>query len=99
MRAISDPSEHLATSIFHFIYARLTYQLKKFLNRRISVWVDSVLVYVLFYGHAVLRSNPGRDIYFLISVLFLFSKLLFFFKSFLNTFSVLQRIPRSLDYL
>ena len=51
------------------------------LNRRISVGVDSVLVYVLSNGHAVLGWNPGSDIYFLISVLFLFSKL-FFFKSF-----------------
>ena len=84
--AISDPSEHLATSIFQFIYPRLTYHLKKFLNGRISVGVDSVLVYVLSYGHAVLGSNSGIDIYLLILVLFLFSKF-FFSKFFLKTFS------------
>ena len=60
--------------------------LKTYLNQRISVGVDSVLVYVLSDGHAVLGSNPGSDIHFLISVLFLFSKLVFFSKVVLQEF-------------
>ena len=34
--------------------------------------MDSVLVYMLSYGYDVLVSNPGSDIYFLLSVLFFF---------------------------